>query len=379
MAFPNINNPFVIGHYVGDEYFCDRIDETQFLIKQVENGRNVALISPRRMGKSDLIHHLFSQPEIASRYHTIFIDIYATTSLEEMIYLFGKSIFEELKSQRRSLIDRFFQIIKSLRIGFKLDVKSGDPSLQLSLGDIQEPETTLREIFEYLGQADRPCLVAVDEFQQISTYSRTNTESLLRTYIQQCPNATFIFAGSKHDMMSNMFHSPAKPFYQSAVTMGLEPIPLPEYQRFVLRQFGKGGKQIVPDVISTVYADYEGSTWFLQIMMNELYALTPVGGTCTAHSLTTARQNIIFAQQISYRELLSNLSQKQKQVLQAIAKEGVATGITSAAFIQKHSLPSASSVQSAVRTLLERDILTVNDNRYRIYNYFFSDWLRLTY
>lgn len=46
-------NPFVVGRYVSDKYFCDREGETSFLIKQIENGRNVALISPRRLGKTD--------------------------------------------------------------------------------------------------------------------------------------------------------------------------------------------------------------------------------------------------------------------------------------------------------------------------------------
>lgn len=52
-----LRNPFVVGRYVSDEYFCDREKETEFLLKQVDNGRNVAIISPRRMGKTGLIQH----------------------------------------------------------------------------------------------------------------------------------------------------------------------------------------------------------------------------------------------------------------------------------------------------------------------------------
>lgn len=36
-------NPFVVGRYVSDKYFCDREGETSFLIKQIENGRNVCI------------------------------------------------------------------------------------------------------------------------------------------------------------------------------------------------------------------------------------------------------------------------------------------------------------------------------------------------
>ena len=59
-----VQNPFIVGKYLSDKYFCDRSEETAFLKKQIENGRNVALISPRRIGKSGLIQHLFNLPDI---------------------------------------------------------------------------------------------------------------------------------------------------------------------------------------------------------------------------------------------------------------------------------------------------------------------------
>ena len=48
----HIYNPFVTTGYVGDEYFCDREKETEDLIRLLTNGNNVALISPRRIGKT---------------------------------------------------------------------------------------------------------------------------------------------------------------------------------------------------------------------------------------------------------------------------------------------------------------------------------------
>ena len=82
--------------YLSDEYFCNRIEETAFLLKQIVNGRNVALISPRRMGKTELIHHCMRQSDIADNYFPIFVDIYATTSLAEFVYQLGKAVYEKL-------------------------------------------------------------------------------------------------------------------------------------------------------------------------------------------------------------------------------------------------------------------------------------------
>ena len=374
-----INNPFIVGKYLSDKYFCDREKETAFLHKQIENGRNVALISPRRIGKSGLIQHLFNQPEIKEQYHVFFVDIYATTSLNELVYVLGKEIYEQLKPKTTAWKEKFFQTIASLRIGAKLDPMSGLPSLDLGLGDIQAPQTTLDEIFSYLNEADKPCIVAIDEFQQIGEYKEKNVEALLRTKIQQCRKAQFIFSGSKRHVMSLMFNSPSKPFYQSAVSMGLEPIPVPTYTEFAMRLFAESYKQIAPEVIESVWEQYEGYTWFVQMMMNELYALTPTGQTCLPAQIPTAEYNIIMAQETSYRELLSNLPQRQKTILQAIAKEGAAQNITAQKFIRKYNLGSASSVQSAVKLLIKSDLITKTDGIYRVYDFFFAKWLVSVY
>lgn len=44
-------NPFITSGYISAKYFCDRITETTTLTRYITNGNNVALISPRRLGK----------------------------------------------------------------------------------------------------------------------------------------------------------------------------------------------------------------------------------------------------------------------------------------------------------------------------------------
>lgn len=374
-----INNPFIVGKYLSDKYFCDRSDETDFLRKQILNGRDVALISQRRIGKSGLIQHFFNQPDIKEQYYTFFVDIYATTSFAEFVYLLGKEIYEQLKPLSTQWKERFFQIISSFRVGFKLDPMTGIPSLDLGLGDIQTPQTTLDEIFAYIEEADKPCIIAIDEFQQIGEIAEKNIEALLRTKIQKCHRAQFIFAGSKRHMMSNMFNSPSKPFYQSAISMGLEPIPADIYSDFAMNLFEERGKHVEHEVVEEVWRNFNGYTWFVQMMMNELFALTIPNGACTRRMIDEARRNVIMSQENSYKDILSQLPPKQKIVLQAIAKEGLAQNITSSKFIKKYNLTSASSVQAAVKFLLKNDLITQTDSGYRVYDFFLSEWLATAY
>ena len=126
-----LENPFIVGRYVSDKYFCDREEETAFLIRQIVNGRNVVLISDRRMGKSGLIQHTFAQNGISSRFNTFYVDIYATGSLAEFTYLLGKAVFERLKSGKDKWTEAFFRIVSSLKVGFRMDPVTGEPGLDI--------------------------------------------------------------------------------------------------------------------------------------------------------------------------------------------------------------------------------------------------------
>lgn len=54
-------NPFVYEGSEGAEYFCDRTEETEKIISHLRNGRNVTLVSPRKIGKTGLIKHIFNR------------------------------------------------------------------------------------------------------------------------------------------------------------------------------------------------------------------------------------------------------------------------------------------------------------------------------
>ena len=152
-------NPFIItADYCGPEFFCDRVEETRILEDNIRNGRNTALISTRRMGKSGLIAHTFNQEFVKSNFKTFSIDLYPTSSLEEMILLLAKEITTPFKSTGEKILESFLSIVRSLRPGFKADPVTGQFIFDISLGDIVRPQDSLEEIFDYLDSSEIPCL-----------------------------------------------------------------------------------------------------------------------------------------------------------------------------------------------------------------------------
>lgn len=374
-----ISNPFVVGKYVSEACFCDREQETAFLKKQVDNGRNTAIIAARRLGKSGLIQHFFAQSDIKKRYHTFYIDIYSTNTLSEFVFLLGKAIYKELKPLHSQWGERFFTAIKSLRPGFKLDSMTGEPVFDIGLGSVEQPQITIDEIFAYLEAADKPCIVAIDEFQQIANYAEKNVEALLRTKTQQCKQTLFIFSGSRRHLMTQMFHSPSKPFYQSVITTDLKPLDKAVYTNFAIQLFKDYGKNIEPELIEKVYDEFEGVTWFVQMILNELFAITVKGQTCGFDLYEPALKNVVQTQESSYKDTLLNLSARQKSVLFAIAKERIADNVMSGKFLKDNNLGTSSSVQAALKGLLEKDVLTRTEKGYQVYDYFLAEWIRWNY
>ena len=374
-----VNNPFIVTGKIEAEYFCDRVSESARLIKTITNGNNLVIISPRRMGKTGLIQFCYDKPEIAGEYYTFFIDILHTSSLREFTYLLGRAIYDTLLPRSRKMATLFVQTIKSISGKFGFDPLTNMPTFNVELGDIERPEYTLEEIFQYLASADRPCIVAIDEFQQIGKYPEKNIEALLRTYIQKIGNCNFIFAGSERHMMQEMFTSSARPFYNRADLLELKAIAPEQYIPFVIGHFEKRNRTIAPENVEWVYNLFKGHTYYIQRTFNEAFADTLEGEECTMEIIKSAIENMVASNDTIFREILSNIPEKQKALLYAIAKDGEAEAITSATYIKRHSLPSASSVQSAAKILLEKDYITCINKVYSLTDKLFAMWINQMY
>lgn len=371
-------NPFLTYGYAGAEYFCDREAETKKLIMQLTNGNNVVLKSPRRIGKTGLLHHCFSQSEIKDNYHTFIIDIYATKNLQDFIFEVGRSIVNALKPRGHKTIEKFLEIVSALRPGVSFDIM-GNATWSLGIDKPATAEFALEQIFEYIKQSDKPCIIAIDEFQQITYYPEQNVEALLRTYIQNCNNAKFVFAGSERHLLSEMFNSPARPFFASTSSFPLERLPLGKYAEFVIHHFDNAGVTMPSDIIESVYNRFEGVTWYLQKVFNQLYMNLQSGDTCTEEMVDYTINTIIDDNSSNYADLLYQLTARQKQLLIAINREGKAKELTSSKFIKKYHLPAASTIQTALKSLLDKQLITHNLGTYEIYDKFLSIWINKNY
>ena len=371
-----IKNPFFLIGDIPTPYFCDRQQEVAHLVKSIQGGENICLVSARRMGKSRLIKHSYKLPEIHDNYYLFYVDLLHTSSLRDFVFAFGRCVFDTLQTKGEKFTRQFLSTVQSMTVTMSVDPLSMMPQFGLSLNPNAQIEYTFESIFRYLEKADKPCIVCFDEFQQINKYQEKNVEALLRSYIQHISNAHFIFSGSERHMLEEMFNSSAHPFYNSASYMELDAIPEEKYTEFVCYWFEQYNKHIDADLVRLIYQLAESNTYAMQRISHELFYIAKENETADRQLLTQAVNNIIEEDTPRFARLLSHVPERRQSLLFAIAKEGHVQKIMSGAFLRKYHLNSSSAVQNAIKHLLELDLVTQDENKqFVVYDIFLRLYL----
>lgn len=348
-------NPFFTGIDIPDEFFCDRQDETAQMIRLIRNGNNIVLKSPRRIGKSSLIKHLFLQKDIAQNFNTLFVDILGTKNAADFQSELQRSFLKAPFSKGTKLQKHFETLLKSLYIDFGgIDSVSGSVQLpRVGITPSNLPAIPMEELFGFLEKQQKPTLVVFDEFQQIEYYPE-RMAAMLRKYIQQMNKTRFIFSGSSKHMLTTMFQISNQPFYKSAVPMDLDILQLSSYQDFCEKMFAKGGRTVESSAITFAYYLFGGETYLMQELMKEVFSATRDGDSVDKKTILASLSTLIDRKDGDYREILNRLdNKKERNTLFCIASEGVATKLTSSSMLKKYDLDNASSVQNAIDNLMD--------------------------
>lgn len=371
MARITPNNPFLISGYVSKEYFCDRESEVENLHSALHNERNVVLVSPRRIGKTGLINHLFANIPTNEAY-CIYVDLYRTTSLQDFVESLGKAIMGHCGSATAR--EKIINALQSLRFSFSTDAITGSPEIGVSMVG-PESELSLSQIFSYMENSSKPVYVALDEFQQIRYYPEKNVEEILRSYIQHLRNVHFIFSGSQKHIILDMFSSAKRAFYQSAQTMHIGAISENAYFEFCARHFNKHKQKLQPEAFHFLYESLFAHTWYIQSVANRLYELNVP--EITIQEVQSVIKLLVDENSYSYQNYCRLLTVNQLKLLNAISKERVVKEPSRQDFLTKHHLSAGSSVRSAIKTLVENEFIYDENGCYSVYDRFFGIWLSL--
>ena len=362
-----LDNPFILEPFKSKEYFCDREQETEEIIRNIINGRNTTLISPRRLGKTGLILRVFEEmKERKLPYETIYADISDTLSLEEFIKALSDAVVTKLKKQQR--ISAFFRSLKNVRPLVGLDPMTGSPQVSFTFIDENQKQSTLKDVLAYLENYPQKIVFAIDEFQQIREYEGIDMEAILRKHIQHLHNVRFIYCGSKKHTMSDMFTNAKKPFYESTSFCYLAKLPVAVYAAFIREKFESAGKSIDDDSLDFILEWTKVHTYYTQRLCNEVFSISD----------SKVDRDIVRER---FREIRRLITRAQWKMLGAIAKEDSVTQITSSAFLARYGISSGPTALRNIKALIDKELVLATTEEdgtsYSVYNVFLSRYLAM--
>jgi hypothetical protein len=372
-----ITNPFVTGGYAGPDYFCDRTEEVKRLSDAINSRRNITLISLRRMGKTGLLKHLkYGLENTRKPLAVVYADLLPTMNCNEMLNTISTSLFR-VRKKESNFMEKMFGLMASLRPRLTVDPLTGEPAVELKVESASEIKTGLENILRLISEIKQDIIFMFDEFQQIGRYPEKNTEAILRSVIQAYPVIPFIFSGSSKHTLENMFMSAGSPFYQSSELMYLDRISEIDYSVFIKDKFHKADREIDDESIVKIFRWTRLHTYYVQYVCNLLYELGSARtGEGEVNSIFHRIMTDFEPQYVNYRNLLPA---HQFRLLKAIAAEDAVDQPTAGGFISKHDLTSASSVATSMKSLAEKEMIVHDQDRWQVYDVFFSRWLQYHY
>lgn len=369
------NNPFVLRPYISKDLFCDRKQEMNDIIRFLENGSNVSLITMRRIGKTGLILRTFDELRTNNYgYRTIYADIYSTQNVDDFVSTLASAVVAQTKE---SGIKAFFSFLGGIRPLLSYDPVSGQPQVSVTFQNDAQRFSSIESIFEYLEHLGEKVVLAIDEFQQIREYEGVNMEGFLRSKIQHLKNVSVIFSGSDKRLMTDMFESERAPFYQSVTNVPLDKIDPQIYAAFITELFEKGGKHIEKRAVDYILEWSRCHTLYTQTLCNFTYMLS--GENVSVEDVNKAIDLIFRTEADKFYTIRTMLTKGQWKYLECVAKEGILKQPTSGKFLNKYGLGTAASSKRMLKSLLDKELLyenrTEDGSEYCVYNVFLSRWL----
>jgi uncharacterized protein len=370
-------NPFSYGDLVSDEAFTDRLTELERLTSDLRNGQNVALIAPRRYGKSSLVKAALSRV-LVERVLVVEVDLMTTPTKERLAAKLAKSIHDDVASSlvkaREAL--RFFSTLRVVpavtvdldgSVRFSFSASRGSSDIDATI------ERLLELPAELAADRNRRLVVFFDEFQEVTSLD-PHLPALMRSIFQTQRDVAHLYAGSKRAMMHSLFSDRNEPFFRSAKIMEIGTIPSPLFAEYIRTQFDRTRRGVSDEAVQRLLAVTDGHPYATQELAFALWDETPEGSSATAGDFEEALEAVLRSENARFTLVWENATQPQRLLLQALAAESGRP--FSNGYRVAHELPPVSGVQRALGRLVENELVRKTpEGHYEVAEPFLREWV----
>ncbi|MBR3784127.1 MAG: ATP-binding protein [Bacteroidales bacterium] len=366
---------FVYGVAVEGENFTDRIEETRRLKRDFENGQNVVLISPRRMGKTSLVRRVISQVD-TNKIAVVHLDIYDCRTEYEFYNKLATAVLKQVSKKGELMLRNIKEFLTRLtpRVSFGIDPAN---EMSVSLGIAPEdysPEEILQLPEKMAHKIGKHIVICIDEFQQIGNFPDSiDVQKRIRGVWQLQEEVSYCLYGSKKHMLTNLFQNKRMPFYQFGDIRFLQPIALDDWIPFIRGKFEESGLLISDEQITRICETVEyQSSYVQQLAWNVMLCCDKV---VDETAMEEALDDLIGQSSILFLQQTEGLSSYQMNFLKALVA-GETGDFTSAAILKKYHLGTKSNISRLTDTLIKKELIEKTGRTITIADPVFRLWMQ---
>lgn len=371
--------PFIFGRIATDENFTDREKETEHLVNNFESLINTVIISPRRWGKSSLVHRAADIAMRADKNIRICtIDLFNVKTEEQFYTVLARNLIQGTSSRWEEAVEnakKFFS-----RLVPKISVGAG-PGSEISIDfDWEEMKSNPDEILdlsERIAEAKGvKIVVCIDEFQNIAEFEDPLFfQRRLRAHWQRHKKVSYCLYGSKRHMMMEVFTDSSMPFYKFGDIFFLNKIDTEHFIPFITERFSSTGKSITEEACRKIVKLADNHPYYVQQLSQLSWLRT--SGQCDVETVVKAHLSMVEQLSLLFSNLMETLTFQQTCYLHAlIAGE---KSITSAETMYRYHISSATAASRSLKTLIKKDILDSKSGEISFQDPIFEYWLRHDY
>ena len=214
----------------------------------------------------------------------------------------------------------------------------------------------------------------LDEFQEVVALDR-QFPNLMRAVFQAQPEVGHVYLGSKRHVLERIFNDKNEPFWRSAKRLEIGPIAPAEFAPFLRERFVTTGKAIDDAAVGRLLGATGGHPYATQELAYATWEGTPDGGAAGADEVEAALVKVLRAEHNHFAQLWDEAPRSQRLTLLALSDEP-ASAVYSADYHSRHHLPANPTLQTALKTLLTKELVGRGDDGvYRVVEPFFAEWL----
>lgn len=351
-----------------------RDEETAALVRRLRERRLVALVAPRRFGKTSLALHAMSvADEVDPHPWQVAVDLFGLSSTYDFAVRLERAMGRIGGAHRRRLADRLAGSELGLSLAPGVGIKA-----ELGRRNAPDPIRVVHELMSSLVEAADPSggVLFIDEFQDLAHVE--GLDAVLRSHLQHARDVAVLFAGSRPSMMRNLFADQARAFYAQAELFDLVPLSAVAARSVVLDGFEAGGRD-ASAIADPMVVRTGGHPQRLMLLADMVWLASDEGETLGAGHLAAGMDAARRATSAEFEATWKRLAESSRDALRSVVRFGSPAARAGERFLDL----SAGAAASAASALVDDAVLVRNDTaevsqRWRLVDPFFADWIDRT-